>query len=87
MKIMASDPITSWQTDGETMEMVKRFIILGSKSLRMVTAAMKLKDAWKKSCDKSRQSIKKQSHYSAYKSPYSESYSHVCMWDLDHKEG
>ena len=44
-KIMGSDPITSWQTDGETMEMVKRFIILGSKSLRMVTAAMKLKDA------------------------------------------
>ena len=44
MKIMASDPITSWQTDGETMEMVKRFIILGSKSLWMVTAAMKLKD-------------------------------------------
>ena len=45
MKIMTSGPITSWKTDGETMEMVKRFIILGSKSLRMVTAAMKLKDA------------------------------------------
>ena len=45
-KIMASDPITSWQIDGETMETVKDFIFGGaSKSLQMVTAAMKLKDA------------------------------------------
>ena len=39
-KIMASSPITSWQLDGETMETVTDFIILGSKSLQMVTAAM-----------------------------------------------
>ena len=45
-KIMASGPITSWQIDGETMETVTDFIFLGSKSLQMVTAAMKLKDAW-----------------------------------------
>ena len=45
MKIMASGPITSWQTDGETMETVRDFILEGSKSLQMVTAAMKLKDA------------------------------------------
>ena len=45
MKITASDPITSWQIDGETMETVKDFIFLGSKSLHMVTEAMKLKDA------------------------------------------
>ena len=44
-KIMASGPITSWQIDGKTMETVKDFILLGSKSLGMVTAAMKLKDA------------------------------------------
>ena len=44
-KIMASGPITSWQTDGETMETVTDFIFLSSKSLQMVTAAMKLKDA------------------------------------------
>ena len=44
-KIMASGPITSWQIDGETMETVIDFIFLGSKSLQMVTAAMKLKDA------------------------------------------
>ena len=44
-KIMASSPITSWQIDGETMETVRDFIFLGSKSLQMVTAAMELKDA------------------------------------------
>ena len=44
-KIMASGPITSWQTDGGTMETVRDFIFLGSKSLQMVTLAMKLKDA------------------------------------------
>ena len=45
MKIMTSDPITSWQIDGETMETVRNFILGGSKSLQMVTAAIKLKDA------------------------------------------
>ena len=44
-KIMASGPITSWQIDGKTMETVTDFIFLGSTILRMVTAAMKLKDA------------------------------------------
>ena len=43
-KIMASGPITSWQIDGETMETVRNFILGGSNSLQMVTAAMKLKD-------------------------------------------
>ena len=46
-KIMASDPITSWQIDGETVEIVTDFIWGGdTKSLQMVTAAMKLKDAY-----------------------------------------
>ena len=45
-KIMASAPISSWQTDGETVETVADFIFLGSKILQMVTAAMKLKDAY-----------------------------------------
>jgi len=44
-RIMASSPITSWQIDGETMETVTHFIFWGSKSLQMVTAAMKLKGA------------------------------------------
>ena len=43
-KIMASDLFTSWQIDGETMETLIDFIFLGSKSLRVVTAAMKWKD-------------------------------------------
>ena len=42
---MASGPITSWQTDGETVERVTDFILGAPKSLEMVTAAMKLKDA------------------------------------------
>ena len=45
-KIMASGPITSWQTDGETVETVSNFILGAPKSLQMVTAAMKLKDAY-----------------------------------------
>ena len=46
MKIMASGPITSWQIDGETVETVWDFIFGGlQKSLQMVTAAMKYKDA------------------------------------------
>ena len=44
-KIMASGPITSWQIDGETVETVADFILETPKSLQMVTAAMKLKDA------------------------------------------
>ena len=45
-KIMASGPITSWEIDEETVETVSDFISLGSKSLQMVIAAMKLKDAY-----------------------------------------
>ena len=44
-KITASTAITSWQIDGETVETVSDFIFLSPKSLQMVTAAMKLKDA------------------------------------------
>ena len=45
-KIMASGPFTSWQIDMETMETVADFIFWAQKSLQMVTAAMKLKDAY-----------------------------------------
>ena len=46
-KIMASGPITLWQIDGETVEILTDFILfLAPKSLQMVTAAMKLKDAY-----------------------------------------
>ena len=46
MKTMASSPITSWEIDGETVETVSDFIFGAPKSLQMVTAAMKLKDAY-----------------------------------------
>ena len=42
---MASGPITSWQTDGETVETVTDFMFFGGKITQMVTATMKLKDA------------------------------------------
>ena len=46
MTIVASGPITSWERDGETVETVSNFIFGAPKSLQMVTAAMKLKDAY-----------------------------------------
>ena len=45
-KIMSSGPITSWEIDGETMKTVSDFILGAPKSLQMVIAAMKLKDAY-----------------------------------------
>ena len=45
-KIMASSPTTTWEIDGETVETVSDFIFWAPKSLQMVTAAMKLKDAY-----------------------------------------
>ena len=91
-KIMASGPITSWQIDEETMETVRDFILGAPKSLQMVTASMKLKDAvlCKKSYDQPRQHIKKQRHYFVYKGPSSQGYGfsrgHVWIWELDYKE-
>ena len=83
-KIMASGPITSWETDGETMETVTNFILGAPKSLQIVTATMKLKDTpWKKSYDQPRQHIKKQRHHFTNKGSSSQSYgfssSHVWM--------
>ena len=46
MKIMACSPITSWEIDGETVETVSDFNFWAPKSLQMVRAAMKLKDAY-----------------------------------------
>ena len=81
---MVSDPITSWQIDGETVGTVAEYIFGAPKSLQMVTAAKKLKDApWKKSYDKPRQHINKQRHHLGDKGLYSQSYcfssSHVWM--------
>ena len=75
-EIMASGLITSWQIDGETMETVTDFIFWGSKSLKLVGAAMKLKDAapWKKSYNQLRRHIKKERHYFANKGSSTQSY-------------
>ena len=71
---MASDPITSWQIDGETMETVTDFIFLGSEITVDGDRSMKLKmpAPWKGSYDKPSQLIKKQRHHFADKGPYSQ---------------
>ena len=75
-KIMVSGPITSWQIDGEKNRKWQTLSSWAPKSLRTVTATMKLKDACslEKSYDKPRQCIKKQRHHFANKGPYSQSY-------------
>ena len=81
---MASSPIISWQIDGETVEIVTDFIFGVPKSLQMVTAAMKLRDAYslEGSYDQPREHIKKQRHYFVNKGPSSQSYgfSSSCIW-------
>ena len=76
-KIMASGPITSWEIDGETVELVGVFILGGSK----ITA-----DGYC-SHDLPRQHIKKQRHYFTNKCPSSQGYGfprgHVWIWALD----
>ena len=76
-KIMASGPITSRQTDGETMETVTDFIFLGSKITVDGECSHEIKKMlapWKKSYDQPRQHIKKQRHYFANKGPSSQGY-------------
>ena len=62
---MTTGPITSWQTDGETMEKMKDFTFLGSKITVDGDCSHEIKTLvpWKKSYDKPRQQIKKQRHY------------------------
>ena len=75
MKIMASGPITSREIDGETMEQCQTLFLGDPKSLQMVTAAMKLKEACslEENNDQPRQHIKTQRPYFADISPYSPS--------------
>ena len=92
-KITASGPITSWQTDEETMEIVSYFIFLGPQITDDSNGNHKIKTltSWKKSYYKLRWDIKKQRHHFADKGPISQSYgfssSQVRMWELDPKEG
>ena len=84
-KIMASGPITSWQIDGETVEIVTDFIFLGSKITADGDYSHEIKTLapWKKNYDQPRQHIKKQRHYFANKGLSSQNYgfpsSHVWM--------
>ena len=85
-KVMASDLITSWHIDGETVERVTDSIFLGSKIIADGDCSHEIKKdtcSLKKSYDKPRQHIKKQRHYFANKSPHNQSYgvssSHVLM--------
>ena len=86
-KIMASNPITSWQVDGETVEKVADFIFGGSKITADCDCSHEIKRCmlapWKKSYDHLRQHIKKQKHYFVNKGPSSQGYcfssSHVWM--------
>ena len=75
-KIMASDPITSRQTNGETTETVRDFILEGFKISADGECSCEIKKTlapWKKSYDQSRQHIKKQRHYFADKGPSGQS--------------
>ena len=77
---------------GKQWKQWKTLLFLAPKSLQMVTAAMKLRDAYslEEKLWLPRQHIKKQRHYFAHKGPSSQSYgfssSHVWMWELDYKE-
>ena len=74
-KIMASGPITSWEIDGEQWKQCQTLFWGAPKSLKMVTAAMKLKDTpWEESYDQPGQHIKKQRHYFANKGPSDQGY-------------
>ena len=84
--IMASGPITSWQIDGEAMEIVTDFLFLGSKITVDGDCSHEIKKTlapWKKSYDQPKEHIKEQRHYFANKGPSSQSCgfssSHVWM--------
>ena len=72
---MASDPIISWQIDGETLETARDFIFLGSKITADGGCSHEIKTLapWKKSYDQPRQHIERQRHYFAKNGPSSQS--------------
>ena len=89
---MASSPVTSWQIDGETVEIVTDFILWGSKITAYGYCSHEIKTLtpWKESYDQPRQHIKKQKHYFVNKGPSSQGYGfssgHIWMWELNYKE-
>ena len=91
-KIMASSPVTSWQTDGEKVETVSGFIFLGSKINVDGDGSHEIKRRLLlgRKAMKNLDSDKKQRHHFADKDPYSQSYgfssSHLWVWESDHEE-
>ena len=90
-KIMASSSITSWQIDGETVEILADFIFLGSKITADGDCSHEIKRCLLlESCDQPRQHIKKLRHYCANKGSSSQGYGFssglLRMWELDYKE-
>jgi len=91
---MASGPITSWQIDGEAMQIMTDFICWGSTITADGNYSHDIKIhlllGKKKNYDQPRQHIKKQKHYFANKGPSSQTYgissSHIWMWELDYRE-
>ena len=89
---MASGPITSWQIDGETVDILTDFTFLGSKITVDSDCSHEIKTltAWKESYVLPRKHITKQRHYFANKGPSSQGYGfssgHVWMWALDCEE-
>ena len=90
---MASGPITSWKTDGETMETVRDFILGGSKITANGDCSHEIKRhllLGRKAMINVNSILKNQRHYFTNKGPSSQSYafssSHVWMWELDYKE-
>ena len=73
---MASGPITSWETDGETVETVSDLILLGSKITADGDGSHEIKTLtpWKERYNQPRQDIKKQTHYFANKGPSGQGY-------------
>ena len=92
-KIMASGSITSWEIDGETMEIVRNFIFLGSKITADGDYSHEIKRCLLlgRKAMRNLQCIKNKKRYFANKGLSSQSYgfssSHVCMWELDYEEG
>ena len=89
---MVSGRITSWQIDGERVEIVADFILGGSKITADGDCSHEIQRfiPWKESYDQPKQHIEKQRHYFADKGPSSQSYgffsSHVRIWELDRKK-
>ena len=77
---MASSPVTSWQIEGEKLEVVTDFLFLGSKMTVVGDCSHEIKMIafWQESYDKPRQCVKKQSNHFANKGPYSQGFPMWC---------